>query len=249
MNNIDKSTKIGIVTEFVAELKSLFNSESCLKLAISNFSVFDIEGSTVQVARGFDWASDVSNDSKFDLILGDLPLAVKPNMDFEFGAHKLKIRRNWIELVKAVKLMKEGGLGIFLLEPTAFSSNEGLKVEKALNSEGFYINAIINAPQGLLLPETAITPVFIVITTKITDSIYVAELLNEVQSRNVASNYFSSLNGGDVKAGVMIPVNSFHSFHRIKIKQQIEKLETQYKEYEEYTLGELAAEINYMILL
>jgi tetratricopeptide (TPR) repeat protein len=243
---MDNSTKISIVTEFIDELKSLSNSESCLKLVISNFSVFDIEDSTVQIAKGFNWASEVSSDSKFDLILGDLPLAIKPNVDFEFGTHKLKIRRNWVEILNAVKLMKEDGLGIFLVEPTAFSSNEGLKVEQALNSEGFFISAIFNAPPGLLAPQTAITPVFIVITPKAISSIYVAELLNETQARTVASNYISSLNGGDLKTGIIIPANNFHSFHRIKIKQQIEKLETQYKEYEEYTLGELAVEINYV---
>lgn len=246
MNNMDNSTKISIVTEFVDELRSLLNFESCLRLAISNFSVFDIEDSNVQIARGFNWASEVSIDSKFDLILGDLPLAVKPNVNFDFGSHKLKIRRNWVEILNAVKLMEDDGIGIFLTEPTAFSSNEGLKVEKALNSEGFFISAIFNAPQGLLSPETAITPVFIVITAKVPSSIYVAELLNETQARKVASNYISALNGGDIKTGTMIPVHSFHSFHRIKIKQQIEKLETQYKEYEEYTLGELAVEINYV---
>ncbi|MCK5353612.1 MAG: hypothetical protein KAJ63_00725, partial [Methyloprofundus sp.] len=78
---MDNLTKISIVAEFVDELKSLSNSKSCLKLAISNFSVFNTADSKVQVAEGFNWASEVSSDSKFDLILGDLPLAVKPNID------------------------------------------------------------------------------------------------------------------------------------------------------------------------
>jgi len=241
---MSNSTAISIVTEFVDELKSLSNSESCLKLVISNLPIFDIEDSTVLSVKGFNWESEVSRDSKFDLILGDSPLAVKPNIDFEFGSHKLKIRPNWVAILSAVRLIKEGGLGLFLVEPTAFSSNEGVKVEKALNSEGFYISSIINAPPELLAPVTAIRPVFIIITSKANRSIYVAELLNEKQARTVASNYISSLNGDDLNAGIMIPEHSFHSFHRINIKQQIEKLETQYKEYEEYTLGDLAVEIN-----
>jgi len=246
MRNIDNFTQIDVVTAFVNELKLLSNAESCLKLEVSNCPVFDTTDHDVQVARGFNWVSGISSGSKFDLICGDLPLAVKPNMDIEFGGYKLKIRRNWIEIINAVKLLKNDGLGIFLVEPSAFSSNEGQRVEKALNTEGCFINAIFNAPQGLLAPQTAITPVFIVITHNEPSSIFVAELLNESQSRNVASNYISSLDDGNLEAGTTIPTKSFHSFHRIKVKNQIEKLETQYKEYEEYKLGELAVEINYV---
>ena len=38
----------------------------------------------------------------------------------------------------------------------------------------------------------------------------------------------------------------FWGFQRIKIKEQIARLETQYKTYEEKSLGDLAVEINYV---
>lgn len=245
MNKMGRSTKTNIVTEFVNELKSLANAERCLKLAISSFSTFGIEDSSVQIASSFGWASENTDYSAFDLILGDLPLGMN-RIDYEFGGHRLKIRRNWAELLSALKLLKSGGIAIFLVEPNAFNSNEGIKMESALNSEGYFVSAIFNAPQGLLQPETSITPVFVLITTIQTSSIFLAELLNEVQSREVVKNYFLEVDNGDLKHGMKIPQKSFHSFHRIKIKQQIEKLETQYKEYEEYTLGVLADEINYV---
>ena len=46
--------------------------------------------------------------------------------------------------------------------------------------------------------------------------------------------------------GMEIEERAFHGFHQVKIKQQIEKLETQYKEYEEHAIGEIAIEINYV---
>ena len=246
MNNTDGKSKVRVVTEFINEVIILAKSEQCLNLAVSNFFIFDTKDSDIQTASGFDWKNKIKDDSKFDLILGDLPLAWKPNIDHQFGNHKLKIRRNWAELLTALKFLDAGGIAIFLIEPTAFSSNEGTKLENALNSEGFFVNAIFNAPEGLLQPETAITPVFVVITTTPNNLIFLAELLNEKQARKVVANYFSSVNGGDLKSGLLIPPKTFHSFQRLKIKKQIEKLETQYKEYEKYTLGDLAIEINYV---
>ena len=244
MKFLNNSTKKSVVTSFIDELKSLISAEKCLILNISNFLVFDIKGPAMQIATGFNWSRKILNTEKFDLIFGNFPLAVRPNTDIEFGGYKLNIRRNWAEILNAVKVLKRGGLGIFIVEPTAFSSIEGQKVEKALNAEGLFINAIFNAPQGLLAPQTTITPVFIVITDNIPGSIYIAELLNKTQSRKVASNFLLSLNHGDLEAATTIPTKSFHSFHRIRIKTQIAKLETQYKEYERSTLGELAIEIN-----
>ena len=229
---MDKLTKLNIIAEFVNEVKSQAKSVHCLKISMSNFSIFKIENTGIHLAGGVDWANKITTDPdpEFDLILGDLPLGMN-RVDYEFGGNNLKIRRNWAELLNALKLLKAGGMAIFLIEPTAFSTNEGVKLENALNSEGYFIGAIFNAPQGLLQPETSITPVFVVINTNPTNSIFVAELLNETQSREVVKNYFSGVDSGDLKHGMIIPQKSYQSFHRIKIKQQIERLETQYKQY------------------
>lgn len=242
---MSKMDKLKIVSSFLSEVKSLVNAKSCLKLAISDFSVFDISEPCFQTVKGFDWINKIPENEKFDLILGDLPLGMN-RKEYEFRGHKLKIRQNWAELLKSLGCLEKNGVGIFLVEPMAFSSAEGAIVESTLNSAGYYVNGIFNAPQGLLLPETSITPVFVVISKNQSDSIIIAELLNNSQSKTIAQNFFSNLDSGDLINGMTIPQQSYHGFHRIKIRQQIEKLETQYKEYKEYTLGELATEINYV---
>lgn len=241
---MSKMNKLKIVSSFLSEMKSLVNAKSCLKLAISDFSVFDISEPCVQTVKGLDWINKIPENEKFDLILGDLPLGMN-RKEYEFRGHKLKIRQNWAELLKSLGCLEKNGVGIFLVEPMAFSSAEGAIVESTLNSAGYYVNGIFNAPQGLL-PETSITPVFVIISKNQSDSIVVAELLNNSQSKTIAQNFFSNLDSGDLINGMSIPHQSYHGFHRIKIRQQIEKLETQYKEYKEYTLGELATEINYV---
>lgn len=225
MNRIDRSEQTNIVSAFIDEIKSWRNYERCLKVAISNFSVFNIADSTIQIASGFDWECEVDVKSQFGLILGDFPLGMN-RVDYECLNHKLKIRRNWAELLNALKFLEKGGIAIFLVEPIGFSGAEGIKFESALNSCGYFINAIFNAPEGVLQPETSITPILVLISKNPTSSVFIAELLNETHSRKVANNYFSERDSGDLKQGMKIPEKTFHGFSRIKIKQQIEKLET-----------------------
>ena len=246
MSNYNKSEKLSTVATFVNELMKLRSANSCLKITISNFSVFESIASSLQDSHGFDWDNEIVNSREFDFILGDLPLGMNKRQDYEFRAARLKIRQNWVEILKSVKLLNKSGGALYLVEPTCFSSTEGKKLEDALNAEGCYVNAILNAPEGILQPETSITPVFVLITKKKTNAVFIAELLNEFQASEVAQNLHFENIGNALSKGMEIEERTFNGFHRVKIKQQIERLETQYKEYEEYTIGEIAEEINYV---
>ena len=199
MNNSDMEPKMNMISAFVKEIQILKNTKQCLNLSISNFSVFENLHSSVNIVRngmGLEWESEVPANSKFDLIIGDLPLGLG-KIDYQHGSKKLKIRENWTMILKSLKYILPGGIAIFLVEPMAFSSNEGVKFEELLNSEGYFVNAILNAPEGLLKPKTAITPVIVIISDNLAKSIFVAELLNQKQSRIVASNFLSSIIAGD----------------------------------------------------
>ena len=242
----NRSEKLSIVAVFTDELVKVMGAESRLKLTISNFSIFDSIVSFFQDARGFSWADEIENSDTFDFILGNLPLGMGPRKDYEFGSKKLKIRKNWVEILKSVKFLNGNGAALYLVEPTCFSSSEGKKFEDALNSEGYFVNAIFNTPEGILQPEVSITPVLVLITKKKTSSVFLAELMNEAQASEVVHNFYSEMAGNELSKGMAVEERTFYGFHRVKIKQQIEKLETQYKEYEEYTIGDIAKEINYV---
>ena len=198
MRKIDNSEKINVATAFVHKLMELMNPNRCLKVAISNFSVFETSTLPFQVASGFDWETKLSESDKFDLILGDLPLGMNKRQDYVFGLKKIKIRQNWIEIVKSLTHLNDNGVALFLVEPSGFGSMEGSKLEEAINSEGYFVNAILNAPEGILQPETSITPIFVLITKKETNSVFLAELINNSQSKQVANNYCSKVVPGDL---------------------------------------------------
>ncbi|MCI5136950.1 MAG: hypothetical protein D3922_00725 [Candidatus Electrothrix sp. AR1] len=165
---------------------------------------------------------------------------------YEFGGNKLKVRSNWGMILHSLQYLSENGIAIFLVEPYGFGLGGGKRLEEALNFEGYFVSAILNAPEGILRPETSITPVFVVIKKDETNSVFIAELLNESQARQVPKDYYSGVIARDLTRGMVIEKGTFQGFNRIRIKQQIEKLETQYKGYEEYSIGDITREINSM---
>jgi len=246
MSKDNKSEKLDIVAAFVHELMNIRGGDNALHICISNFSIFGLQSSNVKRASGFDWRSEIEEDEKYDFIFGDFPLGMGKREECQVGSETLKIRQNWVEIAKSINLLNDNGLAFYLVEPTGFSVSEGKKLEEALNSEGYFVNAILNAPEGVLQPETSITPVFVLISRKKTSTIFIAELLSKSQGSEIANNFCSWVFGKDLSQGLSIEEKTFHGFHRVKIKQQIEKLETQYKEYEEYTIGEIASEISHV---
>lgn len=246
MRKVDKKEKSAIIRAFVKEFMLLMQTNKGLQISISDFSIFKLAHSSLQRVNGFHWENDLSKVDRFDLILGDLPIGMN-RVDFAFGSKTRKIRRNWIQILKSVDYLNENGKAIFLIEPSGFNTLEGIKLEEILNSKGYYVNAIFNMPEGILMPEICIVPVLILVTKKQTKSIFVAELLDESQSKQVANNYYSGKVVGDLIQGMEIEPKGFHGFKNIKIKQQIERLETQYKEYEECKFEEIIKEIHTVI--
>ena len=242
MNDSIKQASLAIVENFINALISKLEPASILHLELSNFLVFAIaENNCTQVNN----LKDILLESKYDFIAGDFAFS-NECVDFDFGERKVKLKRNWYELIYSLQFLENDGTALFLLEPTVFSSTQSSNLKNVLNSRGYFVSAIFNAPDSILQPETSISPIFTLITKEPSESTFVAELLDKKQSAEVIESYRSNLDWYDLKKGMQIPANSFYSFHKIKIKHQIEKLETQYKNFNKYTIEELSTEINYV---
>jgi len=240
---------MNIVNAFVHEWALCAGAKSALHVKASTFNLFpniqNLKTQEVDVKWALDIAvQSIPKNSLYDLILGDLPLGLHP-VEWNDGTKTIKAQRNWLEILKSLGSLEANGTALFLLEPLGFSTSKGITFEKELIEHGFFVNAYINCPERILQPETAITPIFVVLSRKLTNQLFVAELLDDTQAREVARAYFSNINEGDLTRGKYIDANDYAGFHRIKIREQIERLETQYKTYEEHSLGDLAVEINY----
>lgn len=240
---MQESINRSIVNAFVHEWVLCTDAKSVLHVKGSTFNLFSsIHNLNTQEVNA---AQSIPKNSLYDLILGDIPLGMS-SIEWNDGTKTIKAKRNWLEILKSLGSLETNGTALFLLEALGFSGHMGVTFEKELINRGFFVNAFINCPEKILEPETGITPIFVVLSRKLTNQLFVAELLDDTQAREVARAYFSSINGGDLTRGKYIEAGGYFGFHRIKIREQIERLETQYKTYEEYSLGDLAIEINYV---
>ena len=233
-----------IVNAFVHEWAIYAGAKSVLNINVSPFDIFphlhDLKTQEVKVTQ------DIPKNTRYDLILGVFPLGMK-NIEWNDGSKIIKTQENWLEILKSLNFLETNGTALFLLEPLGFSTLRGIAFEKVLNEHGFYVNAYINLPKRIL-PETLINPIFVALSKKPKNQLFVAELLDDSQAQEIAHAYFSNINEGDIARGKYIDVGDYSGFHRINIREQIERLETQYKTYEEYSLGDLAVEIRYVRL-
>jgi len=235
---MQESKEKNIVCAFAQELAISSGAKSLLHVRGSEFNIFsnlyDLKVQEVNTS------ANITKNAHYDLIIGDLPLGLKV-VEWKEGGVAIKTRQNWLEILKSLNHLEINGIGLFLLEPVGFSSNAGVIFENELNQRGLFVNSYINLPPSILEPYTSLVPVFVAISKKKSNKLFIAELLDDKQAREVVRNYFSGVNGDKLTNGRYILANDYYGFYRIKVKDQIERLETQYKSYKEYKLGDLAS--------
>lgn len=235
---MQESKEKNIVCAFVHELAISYGAKSLLHIRESEFHLFyNLYDLKVHHANK---SENIPENIRYDFILGDLPLGLKV-VEWKDGDVKIKTRQNWLEILKSLNHLEINGIALFLLEPIGFSLNEGVIFENELNQRGLFVNSYINLPPSILEPYTSLVPVFVAISKKKSNKLFVVELLDDKQAREVARNYCSGVYGDNLANGKYIEASDYHGFYRIKVKDQIERLETQYKSYKEYKLGDLAS--------
>jgi len=208
----------------------------------SDFALF--EGLSKSITKTLFRGQSISSDKeKFDLIIGDLPFGMPKrewiDKDKEIN---IKARANWIDLFKSSFLLNDSGYGIYIVESFQ-RSVEWIKFQEQLKKKGYFINAIFNAPQGILRPQTFLQPNLIIISRIDNPQLFIAEL-NDLESPEAIINNFKNLfNSRSLDSGVLINENDFRGFSQYKITSEINALETQYKNYKKYKLKDVALEI------
>lgn len=244
MGTEQESSKVNITSAFAKEWAACASAKSVLHIKAATFKIFDLLKSTA--ALEVSAVEDIPQNTFFDVILGNLPLGLAQT-DWLNDGKTIRAQLNWVAILRSLASLNKNGTALFLLEPRGFSTASGVEFEKELNNSGFFVNAVFNCPDKILQPESTITPILVAISTCPSKQLFVAELLGVEQAQRIAHSYYSSSNdGSDLATGKYIDLGSYSGFHRIKIRQQIERLETQYKNYEEHSLGDLAIEINHV---
>lgn len=250
------------VSAFINKWITLSKPESILLLKIANWNTFlSIENPNIHTITQSD-SEDIQ--SKYDLIIGDLPIGMT-SVDYEYRGEKLRIPRNRKAILHSLDCLKENGTALYVIEPLGFGSELGKRFEALLNKNGFFVSAHIRLPEGMFRPQTSLVPIIAVITKQEASVVFVDELKDPIQAKYLVDEYFYTLGYRQVIKGLIesaqtplpegirkirsrsdsfIPQGSFQGFSRLKIQRQIDHLETQYKTFTQHMLGDLSIEIN-----
>lgn len=230
-----------IVGNFVEALAASQLAESAITIKLSSDPSLDLPHAET-VVEGFDWIDRVAPNRRYDFVVVDLPLGMG-RKKIEIGGSTISARENWVELSKALYLLAPEGLCVAIVEPPAFGISEGPKFQEALANEGFYLKGVFNAPPNLLT-TTAIRPVIVAFSRKDQSSLFVAELEEEAQAIAIAQAFSRGDESSSLYEGMLLADRRFDGFESLKARLQLDRLETQYKDYKSYVLGEIAFEIN-----
>jgi len=180
-------------------------------------------------------------DGTFDLVTSLLPFSyrLRPDEKKLLGDQFSGINdKSTIIIAKSLALLKENGIGIFLVPDGFFFDG---KAEELFAIDGFYIDAIFGLAHGALRGEmgsgTGIASNIIVIRKGAADKYFISELTNnEEDIQNVLDKYLAEEYQGLER---VLPRGCFRGLAAIKLAQQIDKLETQYKSFTSHKLNDI----------
>ena len=229
-----------VMSRFARAWKSRFNVSSVLTITPSDGAVFGASD-LGKVVRHGDLQDLRAAGQTFGLVVGELPLGMKIGQMAGKG-RQVKAPENWLYVLRGCNAISQAGHGIFMVEPNAFVRSHWTDFEEELTRAGLFLHGVFRTP-GRFLEGTAVTPMFIVTARARPTGFFVAELVDEIQAEVVVENFAAKKAGTTLLEGVVMQREEFSTFHRFTIRQQIRRLETQYKAYEERSLGELAETI------
>jgi len=105
------------------------------------------------------------------------------------------------------------------------------------------LNALFECPVETLHPHTTIVPLLAAISRRESEQIFIGGLRSEAQIETLLSNFRQNISANDLAGGTLVPRRSFRSFSHFRNLKQIDQLETQFKNYKTFSLGDLAIEI------
>ncbi len=230
-----------IVDAFVTGMVSESGAVRSLEVNVSNFGALRLRSATSSAA-GLEWNISVSK-KQFDIVVIDLPFGTGRE-SYTVGGEVFSIRKNWIELAKALRLVVNSGYCLALIEPSAFGiQRNGPDFLSALEAEGYFLRGFVNAPENLL-KTTTVRPVIAVFCAQKTKITLAGELENEEQARALARILVLCESGNSLLNGIEVNGKEFSGFESLRAVLQLEKLESQYKEYESVRLVDIAVAIN-----
>ena len=157
----------------------------------------------IQEKVGVEYTSEADlYNSEYDLIYSDLPFGTNP---------KECIQQKIVD--KCVDKIAPEGVGIFTFASNITILSSAKKWFADLAAKGVYITAIIDLPEGLYAPMTAVGSKIIVFSKKSTDKVFLAKLKKNEDAPVIAGYYLSKAGSPKVETlGKWFERNAYPDF-------------------------------------
>lgn len=223
-----------VLNAFVNSLIRRLGITSVLVLDHSGFKLFD--SIHCEIKKVLSISEGVPATGKWDLIVADLPIGMKSELNGRTTSYIAKT------ILTCIELLNESG-HIFSVGEPLLMRNDSRGIRALLKGEAS-ISALIDSPDGLLKPYTNLRVPFFLISKGEAAEEFVGELLDIDQVDRLAKNLIDKASGTSLEQGVFIKPSNFDGFSKWKVRQQIQALETEYKEFGTRKLGYLLKSIN-----
>lgn len=182
------------------------------------------------------------HDQSFDLIVGDLPIGSN-RVPAQLERRTTRVEQSWLDLLEATRALSSSGYGIFPVSPSFFNTRVGRDFQEHLNSCGIHIHAAFETPEGILRPITQISPNIAVICRSPESRLFVGTIIEPEQTTKLVEHFASRTDTESLTGGTFVDQRDFSGLHRIRAQHEMDRLKTQYKEYEQKPLRELASDM------
>jgi hypothetical protein len=190
---------------------------------------------------GPEWPKQIPKSSKYNLIYAELPIALKKVNYFDESANLVS---------KVLSYLNSDGNAIFLA-----STSMVRDFKKNLPLIGFHINAIFNTPQSFLnASRISVQLCIVVISKNKPENIFYAEVPESTEEANtwacvnLVENFFNPKKEiHNLSEGMLLPHDyDFLGFKAIHASLEIDKLQSIYKDYKKFSIGQLSSAVNYV---
>jgi len=228
-------SKRDILVAFVNSLIQKLGAEKVLLLDHAEFRLFD--GLAGNIKDVFTYSDGVPEAGKWDLVVANLPLGMSLKVEGRTTTYAEKT------ILNSLNLISKGGLLISVCEPLLLRVDDR-GIRTSLQVCGHSVSAVINTPDGLLKPYTNLRMPVLIIKGGESKHEFVGEISDVDQVELLANNFLTGVSGNSLEQGILLEPCKFDGFQRWKVRQQIQALQTGYKEFSTRKLGELLKSVN-----
>ncbi len=179
---------------------------------------------------------------RYNLIVADLPINYGKEINTELGT---PISKSWNMVYELSKKLNQEGVLIVVVEPIFGAIERSRNFIKLLEKKGIFLEALIETPEKILSPSTLIQPTIAIFSRENNhNKVFIASLNDNENKKKLLKNFYNKEKKNNLAEGDLLRMEDFKGFHNYKISKRIENIQTQYKEFQEKELKDVAIEIN-----